>query len=422
MINTQTERRRRRRRRRLHCAEQSYGDASHREVASSNLCRWAILLCCCFFLAQPGLVSANGFTCRDRSLCRTFSRCSRRDALFRSGHLCHGFPSYIGGPPITRFHWDDETETYESVKTNGTVCVHWTTKEQSPGEIKVGSCQCKEMGHEHCKSWACLQDEADLCGFHSKFDCGSPVILADGTPVTTSCCYTNSDGYLVTTYRDIQKEWTSCTCKKTVQQLSSASASASAGGSSDSQKAMAEFGVSSDFRKAKTNYCVEWHCTERDITSTEEEDYVCKGFQETYCSNWEGSIEGTEEFEVSRCDCNFVGKTEEGLEYCSTWSCYEKGFDYHDPNLAWSAFGIVMASPLFFGSLVLLTHEDRHRAWWLLVTLPAWAGFMFVTTMMGGVGALLITLAFQLGLPVLMCMGSKARPDSVKSTAVTRKY
>lgn len=41
-------------------------------------------------LPLPPAAADSATKCRDFTLCTTFDSCTDRNALFRSGHLCHG--------------------------------------------------------------------------------------------------------------------------------------------------------------------------------------------------------------------------------------------------------------------------------------------------------------------------------------------
>lgn len=134
------------------------------------------------------LERARGAQCTDPSVCRNTFQCGNRDAAYRAGHLCRGFPHYNGLYPLTKFDgWMDDAELYRCVgqrnTTFGMYCSTWDFTETNKYATKEGTCRCASVadlaGTNYCSNWLCTKKSTEICGAFSanEFQCGR------------SCCY-----------------------------------------------------------------------------------------------------------------------------------------------------------------------------------------------------------------------------------------
>eukprot|EP00050_Salpingoeca_kvevrii_P012059 m.20145 g.20145 ORF g.20145 m.20145 type:complete len:441 (-) comp3808_c0_seq1:92-1414(-) len=331
-------------------------------------------------LAQAGGASV---TCRDRSQCATFESCDDHSAILRAGHICNGFPYYNGGAPILKVQWDNEAEDYACLEAANGTCRSWSTHEESLDEFETGRCTCSDTENlGYCSAWTCIQDEVDKCGEH-EWDCGSSVVLVDGTTVSRSCCHqVCSDGscYSVSERRIIEKEYSDCNCVEV---------------------------------SPNDKYCTVWECVETDDNGpayAEYETYTCEAASSdgSYCDAWSGDIEGREEFETSKCTCHRGGDS-----VCAEWHCFEKGMHYYEPKLAWIAFGLLVGG-LAFGGLMASMYSSSEISW--LGFIPAIVfllGLLFVTVMLGGFVSLLVCFCIFVAIWLLLDICIVLRSKSI---------
>jgi len=188
-------------------------------------------------------------------------------------------------------------------------------------------------------------------------------------------------------------------------------------------------------------YCAKWSCIEVDnngLAFAEYEDYTClrAASSGSYCMAWKGDIDGAEEFEFSTCSCSRAGV---GDRFCSRWNCYEKGLQYHIPNLKISIMSILVGGLGVLASLAQksLYFEDGSccyhvtgfvwAAGWLVlgiylaglmilfITVPVWVGCWIVTD----VGLAIIGDTNQRDNSLTYNIGNRLRPGCFGRAAVT---
>jgi hypothetical protein len=347
---------------------------------------------------------ASALSCRDKSVCSDVHDCTDRDALFRTGHLCRGFPWYMGGAPITKASWSTEQEKYECTTfaaSSPSTCTYWHTREDGHGELEVGFCNCTSLSSRGaCESWYCEQDELKLCGKGAS-GCGASMLLRDGSTTSSMCCHEScSDTGCVMLYepRVPQLEVTQCRCVKTLP-------------------------VKSD---PSRDVCVGWECDEEGPAGpayVEHDDVACEDVSpHGFCTRWKLVSDGRKEFEVSSCRCNSGGGgSSGGATSCPRWTCVESGMGYFTPNLSFIALGVVLGG-LFFGVAVVLllsggAHDRACRVCTATVLLLIAATFEFVTVLFGGVVSLLASLAFLVaeGASITLCFKWR-RPSAASAT------
>lgn len=332
---------------------------------------------------------AGGQECHQRKYCNDSNAfyCSDDHAARRAGMLCDGWPYYNGGYPMSSLHWDDENELYECKTFNGTgasgFCGHWESRENSPDEAEFGECTCAEtsINGRYCQRWNCEQEEFDKCDYGEWCTSCHPTL---GCNYCYRCRGTDSDGYSYS-YRVIpEEERSDCHCIQ-----------ASTNG----------------------NYCDTWYCYEYSPQGhgpPEDEYYYCREEDATgnFCSEWDGLIDGAEEFEFSQCSCTQTHSS--GI--CGNWRCYEKGMNYFYPNLFWSLLSTIFGAPaaLYLTAVALDEVNQMNdsgmsffcRWTGAIIIYIVWAGgWTILCVWLGGLNVLVITLAVHLGPLILYFLG-----------------
>ncbi|KAJ9440017.1 hypothetical protein DIPPA_33033 [Diplonema papillatum] len=294
---------------------------------------------------------ASGVSCRDKTKCLTRSSCSLNDALYRSGHLCHGFPWYNGGAPFSgSLQYDNGEQEYSCLAAIGHQCVRWETRGHKEGKYQVGHTSCElgqfEAGRGYCKRWIAEQHEVELCSGEPS---GPTMVIADGSVVHTECCHeTCSDGTCTTTctFIGINVEITNCQCAEeaTVNQ------------------------------EGKT-YCNAWTCvgTDNDAAKAQaNETYECTEPHPVlpYCQAWGGVSDSVEEFKVSDCRCSTLQAPANGsvlngsFPLCSAWTCQEESVGYYDPWVGYIGLCVlllIVECGLVYGTCMFCGPSSPHR-------------------------------------------------------------
>ena len=126
--------------------------------------------------------------------------------------------------------------------------------------------------------------------------------------------------------------------------------------------------------------------------------YMCLSHDGEYCKEWEGTIDGEEEFEYAQCECE---ERFASVPACKTWSCREKGMNYFFPNLFWSLLCVIFGIPptiLIYAS----TFGEDVPLWFAITAYTIWTGgWTILCVWLGGLNVLVITLAVHFG-PLLL--------------------
>ena len=78
--------------------------------------------------------------CTDTTVCNDYDTCSDTDALYRSGHLCRGFPWYTGGAPVLPASWSIATTDYNCTRASNNLpgrCEQWTQSRRDALEYNL---------------------------------------------------------------------------------------------------------------------------------------------------------------------------------------------------------------------------------------------------------------------------------------------
>ena len=275
---------------------------THRDSMLAPLLALVVVWC--------GASSAHAsVACRDTSLCNTVAQCSDRDALYRSGHLCHGFPYYNGGPPLTALHWSTVSKQYNCTVGSASGCRVWTSREVEADRFNVGSCACDgavpSVGS--CASWRCVQDAVYDCS-GEEFACGAFVLLVDGSVTQGRCCVTACDNS-ADDFRDSSDGGIS-SCETVVV------------GRRNIAVVVTQCRCSSWIGDAAT-VCGTWNCTQTagngsGMAVTERLVGTCSSVSDdgAYCGSWSESVDTGDAFDLSNCEC-----TTPENEYCQDWTC-----------------------------------------------------------------------------------------------------
>jgi len=301
---------------------------------------------------------AGGLQCRDTEKCKTEKYyCSDEDVARRAGNTCDGWPGYNGGYPLSKLHWDSESEHYEcavdpAAQGNSTFCDRWITLEKSNDEWEAGECECTQTainsGREYCHKWTCDQIEVDRC-------IGSRMVTYGSSKWRSNFRWggwgwsdnTYETGWLDTKFPDytvaIRGDWDyfPYQCYK-------------CGGDHGCRvfgPEVEEEHADCECKQAANGACIKWYCEEYDDGGHHEREFEWYNATEVLDNGvviaWDGDIDSKSEFEFSLCECDTL--SENGL-YCLKWSCREKGMGYFYPNLLWSMlhFPIMILPGLIF--------------------------------------------------------------------------
>ena len=285
---------------------------THRDSMLAPLLALVVVWC--------GASSAHAsVACRDTSLCNTVAQCSDRDALYRSGHLCHGFPYYNGGPPLTALHWSTVSKQYNCTVGSASGCRVWTSREVEADRFNVGSCACDgavpSVGS--CASWRCVQDAVYDCS-GEEFACGAFVLLVDGSVTQGRCCVTACDNS--SSKSDEVDDAVATSHRNDVSDCETAVV-----GRRNIAVVVTQCRCSSWIGDTAA-VCGTWNCTQTagngsDVAVTQRLVGTCSSVplsrSGAYCGTWSESVDTGDAFELSSCECT----TTDGGMYCQAWSC-----------------------------------------------------------------------------------------------------
>jgi hypothetical protein len=185
------------------------------------------------------------------------------------------------------------------------------------------------------------------------------------------------------------------------------------------------------------NYCHQWYCEDYKASDAygtishdqpvEHEWYTCSDQNNnlliaSYCSSWDGQIDSVKEFEVSTCDCATVSSNN---QYCESWICREKGYDYWWPNLLWNLFSTIFGSFSLWFLIFIDLRQPAHNMYLLIVLVFHffWAGGSIVLGVWkSGIGTLIISGGILFVIPTIVILFIRYGPDRDHSYSTPRRW
>eukprot|EP00403_Amphidinium_massartii_P026091 CAMPEP_0178405196 /NCGR_PEP_ID=MMETSP0689_2-20121128/18275_1 /TAXON_ID=160604 /ORGANISM="Amphidinium massartii, Strain CS-259" /LENGTH=731 /DNA_ID=CAMNT_0020026205 /DNA_START=76 /DNA_END=2272 /DNA_ORIENTATION=+ len=304
------------------------------------------------------------------------------------------------GNPTWTFSMSIEIEDYrcKSIHRFRKVCMEWTVHEESCEEQDFGVCKCHELHpvNNYCQKWGCHTLEADqeVCYWSCTPDSGCSEECRDSAFDMTEEKYSvimdqkfGNQGWWQSAWGSVYPDDVVLVYYPPVAAFSSRARRQVAHYAGEcivngDNKVLSryDYGCSS-WREIETeiqqceclegaeggNSCLRWRCEERDVglfsvlfktakpishlvSGIESEDYACKALdKDGKCVAWEGTIESTEEVEMTRCECDGDCASVGG-----TWKCDEyelpKSKIFHHPmysnNFVWFLVAEIVFMPM----------------------------------------------------------------------------
>jgi len=274
--------------------------------------------------------------CQNRNKCSDPGYCGRWEAAERAGIMCDHFPYYIGGYPLAPILWSKEKEDWNCSTRNRRRQVRATVNHISVAAVvKMSNHTEEEMTEEYrsSKSSGGLKDEVQIlrnsAGLHErrrtdKLYCES---WARTNPLQHSndlgecqCAEEDDGGNFCIRWGCTQMNLAKCMLKRC--RISSCNCTLAAD---------------------NNMFCHSWYCVKYDDPghlNIEHGNYTCTVDNGKYCTSWFGNIDAASQFWNANCYCS-----DEGQNFCGSWTCDKKGLPYVFPNYWWTLLVIVLFVP-----------------------------------------------------------------------------
>lgn len=327
------------------------------------------------------------WSCTDRTKCVEYD-CPEKEAAYRSGHLCHDWPWYNGGYPMSPLKYQPGEKKQQTCFTaHNSTCTSWDMVKIASDYIGYTTCACDHMdprpNYDMCEKWQCHGISVKVSCSEGGYDCGGYIVLHDDLGYYEGCCYDQydeEDNYLGTTFSP-RSVWP----KDAICEV---------------------IGVELNPEGTDTNtyYMRNWHCEEKSPGGISFKDYVCDERNvEGYCEDYKWETDSKLQFENSGCVCDYAASSG-STSYCAYYDCKSQGMNKITPNLGFIALGILV-SPLAAFCLCLLGDQNGRIDWSrnssiivLLVIFIFHAGIQVITAFGGGLAAFFISEAVVFGI------------------------